>query len=90
MKFFTAISAFFAFLLVLSASPAFSQIGLGQQDKFSRDPAMEEELKEKKKSTKEIEKEYDAVVKRTNRQTTSATYDPWQNIRPSSPSSAKQ
>jgi hypothetical protein len=88
MKFFTAISAFFAIVFVLSASPALSQ--LGQQDKFGRDPNLEEEMKEKKRSTKEIEKEYDAVVKRTNRQTTSATYDPWQNIRPSSPSSAKQ
>jgi hypothetical protein len=88
MKFFTAISAFFAIFCVLSASPAFSQVG--QQDKFGRDPNLEEEMKEKKRSTKELEKEYDAVVKRTNRQTTSATYDPWQNIRPSTPSNAKQ
>ena len=91
MKFLSATCAFFALFLV-QLSPAFAQLGVSgqQQDKFGRSPQMEQELKDKEKDTKEIEKEYNAVVKRTGAsQTSSSSSDPWQNIRPSTPSKAK-
>ena len=92
MKFLSAICACFALFLVLLSSPASAQIGAsGQQDKFGRSPQMEQELKDKEKDTKEIEKEYNAVVKRTggSQNTSTSSYDPWQTIRPSISSKPK-
>jgi hypothetical protein len=87
MKVSTATLILCALACVLVASPAFAQ---GQTKNWAQDPRQEEDLKEQKKTAKEIEKEYNAVVKRTNSQTTSAASDPWANIRPSSPEKAKQ
>jgi len=90
MRVLSSIAALFVLLLLGSASPAFSQasVGGGQQEKFGRNPVMEQELVDKERNTKDIEKEYNAVVKRTGSQA-STTYDPWQTIRPSIPPKAK-
>ena len=87
MKVSTATLILCALACALLASPAFAQ---AQRDKWAQDPRQEEDAKEAKKNAKEIEKEYNAVVKRTNTQTSSAASDPWANIRPSSPANAKQ
>lgn len=76
MKIFTATAMMIALLTV----PAYSQ---------SKE-AVEEQKKEQKKRAEEAERDYNAVLKRTTPQTTNVPTDPWQNVRPSTPSKPKQ
>ncbi len=67
--------------IALLTMPAFSQ---GRGD--APDPKVEGEIMEQKKRTQEIERDYNAMVKRSKPQTTDVPSDPWQNVRPSTPS----
>jgi hypothetical protein len=88
MKVSTTTLLFSALSCVLLAAPALAQ--MQQADKWAKDPRQETDAQEQKKNGKEIEREYNAVVKRVNPQTTSAASDPWANIRPSAPAKEKQ
>jgi hypothetical protein len=74
-----------AVTIALLTGPAFSQ-GKG----LAPDPKVDEEKMEEKRRAEEIERDYRASVKRTKPQTTGVPTDPWQNLRPSSPSKPKQ
>jgi hypothetical protein len=82
MKTFTATAVLIALLTV----PAYSQKKGGG---VPPDPKAEEEAREQKKRAKEIERDYNASVKKTPPQATTVPSDPWQNIRPSAPSNPK-
>jgi hypothetical protein len=82
MKTFTMTAVTIALLTV----PAYSQ-GKGSAPP---DPKAEEQKREERKKAREIEQEYNASVKRTTPQTTTNPSDPWQSIRPSTPSKPKQ
>jgi hypothetical protein len=73
-----------AVAIALLTAPAFSQ------GKNEADPKADAEAIEQKKRAQEIEREYNASVKRTKPQKTEAPSDPWQSVRPASPPAPKR
>ncbi len=81
-----------AVMIALLTAPAHSQSMQQRQEERGKNVTktpMQIEEEERAQRALQVEKEYDAAVKRSKATTPSTAPDPWQNVRPS-PSTAKK
>jgi hypothetical protein len=75
-----------AVMIALLTAPAYSQSMQQRQEErgsnVTKTP-MQKQEEERAQRALQVEKEYDAAVKRSKATTPSAAPDPWQNVRPS-------
>jgi hypothetical protein len=75
-----------AVALVVLASPTYAQMGNQEQPK----DLLQLKYEQEERARKEIDKEYDAAMKRTGAAAPAAKRDPWGNVRSVGGSSAKR